>query len=90
MSTARVVEIGDVTAGIAVPVAPGTIRFFAALKAFDPLERRTFRSIEQAVRAARDLLARRFRPPRRPPERRPADATAELVLAAPGPLLLPL
>ena len=90
MSTARIVEIEDVTAGIVVPIAPRSIRFFAAERTFDPLERRSFRSVEQAVRAARDLLARRSHPPRRSSKQRVAGATAEPVPAAPGPFQLPL
>ena len=77
MSSARIVEVEDVAAGIAVPVAPGSIRFFAAETIFDPLERRSFRSVDEAVRAARDLLARRSGPPR--------HAAAEPAPAVPDP-----
>lgn len=56
---ARVIEIGEVTAGIAVP-EPGGVRFFSSERDFDPLDGTVFRSVEQAAKAARDrFLARR-------------------------------
>jgi len=44
ISTARVIEIGRVTAGIAVPEEDG-FRFFSSQRAFDPLDGRRFRSL---------------------------------------------
>jgi hypothetical protein len=85
MTTARVIEVGDLTAGILVPDIPGRFRFFSSHRAFDRLEGRSFRSLAQASLAARGLLARRDAPA--------ADCTSretsvgDLVLAAPGGLL---
>jgi hypothetical protein len=56
MSVARVIEIDDLTAGILVPDAPGRFRFFSSNRVFDRLEGRSFRTIREAIRAARDLL----------------------------------
>ncbi|WP_246733440.1 hypothetical protein [Methylobacterium sp. BTF04] len=50
---ARVIEIGEVTAGIAVPETAG-VRFFASNRDFGPLDGTVFRSVEQAAKAARD------------------------------------
>ncbi len=49
----RVIEIGDLTAGIAVPERGG-VRFFSSERRFDGLDGTLFRTIEQAARAARD------------------------------------
>ncbi|MDQ0441402.1 hypothetical protein QO016_000885 [Methylobacterium persicinum] len=51
---ARVIEIGEVAAGIAVPEDRG-VRFFSASRDFDGLDGMLFRNPEQAARAARDL-----------------------------------
>jgi transposase len=60
----RIIEIGEVTAGIAVP-EPGGVRFFASSRDFAPLDGTVFRSVEQAARAARDRFRDRTRPGRR-------------------------
>jgi hypothetical protein len=63
--TARVIEIGEVTAGIVVP-EPGGVRFFSSSRDFDPLDGAIFRSVEQAAKAARERFRQRTRPaPRR-------------------------
>ena len=49
----RVIEIGDLTAGIAVPERGG-VRFFSSEPRFDGLDGTLFRTIEQAARAARE------------------------------------
>lgn len=49
----RVIEVGEVTAGIAVP-EPRGVRFFSSQRTFDPLDGTLFRSVEQAARAARE------------------------------------
>lgn len=49
---ARVIEIGEVTAGIAVPERGG-VRFFSSERRFDGLDGTLFRTVEQAARAAR-------------------------------------
>ncbi|MHC2017246.1 hypothetical protein [Methylobacterium sp. CM6247] len=59
----RVIEIGDVTAGIAVPERGG-VRFFSSGRDFDPLDGLVFASVEKAAKAARDRFAAR-RAPRR-------------------------
>lgn len=51
---ARVIEIGEVAAGIAVPEDQG-VRFFSASRDFDGLDGTLFRSSEQAARAVRAL-----------------------------------
>ncbi|MCJ2014557.1 hypothetical protein [Methylobacterium sp. J-076] len=51
---ARVIEIGEVAAGIAVPEEKG-VRFFSASRDFDGLDGQLFRSPEQAARAVREL-----------------------------------
>lgn len=58
---ARVIEVGEITAGIAVPESQG-VRFFASNRDFGPLDGTVFRSVEQAAKAARD----RFRTVKRP------------------------
>lgn len=47
----RVIEVGAVTAGIAVPEGRG-VRFFSSSPVFDRLDGNVFRSTEQAARAA--------------------------------------
>ncbi|MBV9078785.1 MAG: hypothetical protein JO048_15060 [Methylobacteriaceae bacterium] len=89
--TPRVVEIGETTAGIAVPDPAGAVRFFSAQPAFDGLDGRRFRSVEDAARAARAVLRGS---PRREPSiqslrAEEADGPSDLDLADPGPLLLP-
>ena len=49
----RVIEIGEITAGIAVPERGG-VRFFSSAPGFDGLDGALFGSIEQVARAARD------------------------------------
>lgn len=49
----RVIEVGEVTAGIAVP-EQGGVRFFSSERLFDALDGTLFGSVEQASRAARD------------------------------------
>ena len=51
----RVIEVGPVTAGIAVPEGR-RVRFFSSSRAFDGLDGTLFRSAEQAARAARAVL----------------------------------
>lgn len=58
---ARVIEIGEVTAGIAVP-EPSGVRFFSSQRDFDPLDGTVFRSVEQAAKAARDRFQAATRP----------------------------
>lgn len=85
----RVIEIGEVTAGIVVPEEDGRLRFFSAQRPFDPLDRRTFRSLREATEAARARLAQ-VKPLRSPKPRqalaprpqREGDATADRFLAA--------
>ena len=50
---ARIIEIGEEAAGIAVPERGG-VRFFSSARDFDALDGTVFRSVEQAARAARD------------------------------------
>jgi hypothetical protein len=57
---ARVIEIGEITAGIAVPEARG-VRFFSSARAFDGLDGAVFRTAEQAARAARAKISTRSR-----------------------------
>lgn len=61
---ARVIEIGEVTAGIAVPEGRG-VRFFSSARAFDGLDGAVFRTAEQATRAARARMSARTRSPAR-------------------------
>ncbi|MBB3900810.1 hypothetical protein GGR33_000290 [Methylobacterium brachythecii] len=51
--TARVIEVGETTAGIAVP-EHGGVRFYSSERGFDTLDGTLFRSFEQATRAARE------------------------------------
>jgi hypothetical protein len=51
MSQAIIIEVSGATAGIVVG-ATGNFRFFSSEQAFDALDGRTFRSVEQANRAA--------------------------------------
>ena len=46
----RVIEVGERTAGIAVP-EHGGVRFFSSDRTFDTLEGTLFRSVVQATRA---------------------------------------
>ena len=61
---ARVIEIGEVTAGIAVPEGRG-VRFFSSARDFDGLDGAVFRTAEQATRAARARMSARTRSPAR-------------------------
>lgn len=54
----RVIEIGEITAGIAVPEGRG-VRFFSSARDFDGLDGAVFRNAEQAARAARERIAGR-------------------------------
>lgn len=56
---ARIIEVGEIAAGIAVP-EPGGVRFFSSNRDFDPLDGAVFRSVEQAARAARDRFRHRI------------------------------
>ncbi|KMO30458.1 hypothetical protein VQ02_28030 [Methylobacterium variabile] len=58
MQSARIVEVGETSAGIVVPETDG-FRFFSAHPDFHVLEGRVFRSPRHATRAAQDLHARR-------------------------------
>ncbi|WP_375463567.1 hypothetical protein [uncultured Methylobacterium sp.] len=69
----RIIEIGEVAAGIAVP-EPGGVRFFSSARDFDSLDGTVFRSTEQAAKAARD----RFRDLTRPVERPGRHGTQRL------------
>ena len=51
----RVIEIGEVTAGIAVP-EHGGVRFFSSERSFDALDGVLYPSVERAARAARGHL----------------------------------
>ncbi|WP_442785903.1 hypothetical protein [Methylobacterium sp. C25] len=51
--TARIIEVGETTAGIAVP-EHGGVRFYSSERSFDTLDGTLFRSFEQATRAARE------------------------------------
>ena len=86
---ARMIEIDGIAAGIAV-AEDGRFRFFSAQRPFDPLDRRMFRSLSQVTRAAQDRLRRSTRPSDpHPPRVVDQDPTSDLVLAIPGPFLLP-
>ena len=65
---ARVIEIGEITAGIAVPEGRG-VRFFSSARDFDGLDGAVFRTAEQAARAARDRISGRARSAARPEQR---------------------
>lgn len=54
----RVIEIGEITAGIAVPEGRG-VRFFSSARDFDGLDGTLFRTAEQAARAARERVRAR-------------------------------
>ncbi|MFH6780876.1 MULTISPECIES: hypothetical protein [Methylobacterium] len=58
MQPARIVEVGETSAGIVVPETDG-FRFFSAHPDFHTLEGQVFRSPRHATRAAQDLHARR-------------------------------
>ncbi|MEH3144901.1 MAG: hypothetical protein PGN34_06040 [Methylobacterium frigidaeris] len=62
MQTARIVEIGETSAGIVVPEPEG-FRFFSAHPDYHALEGRVFRSPRHATRAA--IEHRAGRRPRR-------------------------
>ncbi|MBE7249492.1 hypothetical protein ACLBX9_07830 [Methylobacterium sp. A49B] len=55
---ARVIEIGEITAGIAVPEGRG-VRFFSSARDFDGLDGAVFRTTAQAARAARERVSAR-------------------------------
>jgi len=57
----RVIEIGEITAGIAVPEGRG-VRFFSSARDFDGLDGTLFRTAEQATRAARERVRARAHP----------------------------
>ena len=69
----RVIEIGEVTAGIAVPEGRG-VRFFSSARDFDGLDGVLFRTAEQATRAARARIRARSRAETRPDRARPRSA----------------
>ena len=83
---ARVIEIDGVAAGIVV-AEEGGFRFFSAQRSFDALDRRLFRSLKQATTTAQRRLQRKT-PPREPRSNRIGEA--DLMLAIPGPFLLPV
>lgn len=88
-STARVIAIGGITVGIAVP-EEGGFRFFSSQRAFDALDQRRFRSLRQVAAAAHDQWQRSIPPKPRSPRTKPADSSADLLLDIPGPFLLPV
>ena len=51
----RVIEIGEVTAGIAVP-ENGGVRFYSSERSFDAIDGVLYPSVERAARAARGRL----------------------------------
>jgi hypothetical protein len=55
MASAHIVEVGDRAAGIVVR-GHGGFRFFALELVFYPLEGFLFRTVDQAVHAARECL----------------------------------
>ncbi|GJD30408.1 hypothetical protein PMNALOAF_1655 [Methylobacterium adhaesivum] len=65
----RIIEIGEVTAGIAVP-EKGGVRFFSSQSDFDLLDGTVFGSVEQAARAARERFRARSGGRGRPAEGR--------------------
>ena len=69
----RVIEVGEVTAGIAVPDGR-RVRFFSSSRDFDGLDGAVFGSAEQAARAARERIRALARLGIRPPARRGARA----------------
>ena len=60
MFTGIIEEIGEITAGIAVPEGRG-VRFFSSARDFDGLDGTVFRTAEQAARAARARVSARAR-----------------------------
>ena len=60
-TTPRIIEVGDVTAGIVVPEQNGTVRFFSAGREFDGRDRHSFRRIDLAMKAVSELLERKSR-----------------------------
>lgn len=56
----RIIEVGEIAAGIAVP-EPGGVRFFSSARDFDELDGTVFRSTELAARAARERFRARTR-----------------------------
>ena len=89
INTARVIEIGSVTAGIAVP-DEGGFRFFSSGHPFDALDGRRFRSLKQATAAAHERLAAEHPAGASFIAPRPNDVPADLLLQVPGPFLLPV
>ncbi|WP_245516693.1 hypothetical protein [Methylobacterium segetis] len=65
----RIIEVGETTAGIAVP-EHGGVRFFSSSRDFDALDGTVFRSVEQAARAARERVRRGAHRPRHEAARR--------------------
>ena len=88
MASAHVIEVGDITAGIVV-LEQGGFRFFAAERAFHPLEGALFRTLDHATRAARERLRPRKTPDRRASPPNPNGA-GDLARAAVRPGSLPL
>jgi len=60
MSSAHVIEVGEITAGIVVS-DHGRFRFFASEQACHSLEGVLFRTVDQAARAVRTLLTDKSR-----------------------------
>jgi len=69
----RIIEIGEITAGIAVP-EHGGVRFFSSQRDFDLLDGTVFGSVEQAARAARERFRTRSGYRSRPAEGRRLQA----------------
>ncbi|MER2267769.1 hypothetical protein ABS774_22110, partial [Methylobacterium oxalidis] len=65
----RIIEVGELTAGIAVP-EHGGVRFFSSSRDFDALDGTVFRSVEQAARAARERARHAAHRPRHEAARR--------------------
>ena len=78
MTSAHIIEVGGIAAGIVV-ADQGCFRFFASERACHPLEGARFRTVDHAARAARESL-RGSTPRRRAAEcrcgHRPADGRA--------------
>lgn len=101
---AHALELDGATIGIVLPEGSRRVRFYTADETFRRLDGQLFRNAREVIAAAREAF--RGRPARRtartPPTSPPPDAGgapgvdaeaelfAELVLAAPGPFLLPL
>lgn len=88
--SARVIEIGEATAGIVAAEHSRRLRFYSAQAPVDRLDGRLFASLDRATRAIQGLLDRRPRArdaaeatARDVPDRR--DRTGEYVLAVYGP-----